>query len=211
MNPTSCSRLPEKRLPEISGSLCLLTSNSSAVCPAGAVCAVAQGDALLGEQVADAVGFGPVFIGTGLLAPGDEGFDFFVAQTVCGRAALQEFGGVALQQPDGAGKGFEAAGKLGRLGFIGFACQLKQYGHGLHGVEIVVHGGEEAAGVAVGFGGYLKLCWRHVGQRVGWVSRRRNPTNQMMECWVCQPNLHAKNAASPKLKLYIRCLINERK
>jgi hypothetical protein len=36
------------------------------------------------------------------------------------------------------------------IGFVHFACQLKQHGNRFDRAEIVVHGGVEAAGVVVG-------------------------------------------------------------
>jgi hypothetical protein len=63
---------------------------------------------------------------------------------------LQKLNRITLQQADDAAQGFQAAGEVRIIGFVHFACQLKQHGNCFNRTEIVVHGGVEAAGVVIG-------------------------------------------------------------
>ena len=72
--------------------------------------------------------------------------------------------GSALQQADDTAQGFQAAGEVYIIGFVHFACQLKQHGNRFDRTKIVVHGGVEAAGVVIGVFGQFERGGRGVFQ-----------------------------------------------
>lgn len=132
--------------------------------PAGFAGAVFQHDSHLGETVAGGVGGGPVLVGAGLIALGDQLLDLghFVVRFI----ALEEGVRILLQYAEHGAQfpqaSTQASGDSDVFGLLAvdLAHQVEQGGVGFRGVEVVVHGIDKAGHllVATGGGGHRQIA-----------------------------------------------------